>query len=180
MPLHALSLQPPHALSLEKQPHSLALQKTPPMRIKDIFIYSHPASNNTAASFSLLMLRWILGAIMFAGGCAKVFGWFGGFGMETTLKFMREAHFSDFLSYANMFSELVGGSLLIMGLFTRFAAMVIFINMVVAVWSTGLKNFFMGGAAYTFTLAVIAMVIAIMGSGKYSLDYFLNRRSVID
>ena len=122
------------------------------------------------------MLRWILGTIMFVAGAAKLFGWFGGFGLETTLKFMREGNFTDFLSYANIFSELIGGGLLIIGLFTRFAAMVIFINMVVAVWTTGFDKFFMGGAAYTFTLGVIAMVIVIMGSGKYSIDYLFNKR----
>jgi putative oxidoreductase len=146
------------------------------MRFKEIFIGSCPASNDTAISFGLLMLRWILGTIMFVAGAAKLFGWFGGFGVETTLKFMREAHFSDFLTYANIFCELIGGGLLVIGLFTRFAAIVIFINMAVAVWSTGLKSFFMGGAAYTFTLAVIAMVIAIAGAGKYSLDYLINGR----
>jgi putative oxidoreductase len=147
------------------------------MHIKNIFFGTLPAANDRSISFCILMLRWILGAIMFVGGAAKLFGWFGGFGLDTTLKFMREAHFSDFLSYANIFSELIGGGLLIFGLFTRFAAMVIFINMVVAVWSVGMKNFFMGGAAYTFTLAVIAMAIAIMGGGKYSTDYLFNKRA---
>jgi putative oxidoreductase len=146
------------------------------MRTKDLFIGSLPAANDSSISFCLLMLRLILGTILFVAGAMKVFGWFGGFGMETTLKYMREAHFPDILTYLSMFAELIAGGLLVTGLFTRFAAMVIFINMAVAVWSTGLKNFFMGGAAYTFTLTVIAMVIAIMGGGRYSLDYLITGR----
>jgi putative oxidoreductase len=138
-------------------------------------IGSHPAAYHRTTSFCLLLLRWILGIVLFVGGASKVFGWFDGFGMETTLKFMRDAHFPDILSYLSMFGELIGGGLLVIGLFTRFAAMAMFINMVVAVWSVGLKNFFMGGAAYPFTLLVIATVIALLGAGKYSIDYLLNR-----
>jgi putative oxidoreductase len=146
------------------------------MQIRSYFLGSHPAAYNSSVSFCLLMLRWILGAIMFVAGAGKLFGWFGGFGMDMTLKFMREGNFTEFLTWANVLCEFIGGGLLLLGLFTRFAGMVIFINMVVAVWTTGLQKFFMGGAAYTFTLAVIALVIAILGAGRYSLDYLIDRK----
>jgi putative oxidoreductase len=157
-----------HAYNCHYQP------KTKTM-IKFFLTGSHPAAYNRTVSFCLLLLRWVLGLILFVGGAGKVFGWFGGFGMETTLKYFNEGHFSSTLAYLSMFAEMIGGFLLIIGLCTRFGAMVIFINMVVAVWTMGLNKFFMGGAAYPFTLVIIALVIALLGAGRFSLDFLLNR-----
>jgi putative oxidoreductase len=146
------------------------------MRSGDYFVGSVPASYNNTVSFCILALRICFGTIIFVSGAMKVFGWFGGFGMETTIKYFAQGHISPTLAYLCMFTELIGGVLLVAGLLTRLAAMALFINMFMAVWTMGFEKFFIGGAAYPFTLAIIAMVIAITGAGKFSLDYLLNGR----
>jgi putative oxidoreductase len=74
-----------------------------------------------------------------------------------------------------MLSELVGGSLLAVGLMTRPAAILLVVTMIVA-GKLGHKN--SGylitneppGAEYTINLAVICAALALFGPGLYSLD----------
>ena len=137
-------------------------------------------TNTRALSTAILLLRIMAGLILFVGGAGKVMGWFGGFGMPTTLEmfkaFKSNIHLTPFWIYLSCYAEFIGGFLIIIGLFTRFAAIALFINMLVATLVVGFKNFFMGGAAYPFLLFVIFLAIVLSGPMDYSIDALLSKR----
>lgn len=128
-------------------------------------------SNNTLLSISLLLIRGTIGIILFVVGSGKVLGWFGGFGMEQTVKMFSQMQISVILIYLSSFTEFLGGLLLTIGLFTRPVAIAVVINMSVATMVT-LPNGFLAasGAALPFTFLMCAIVILIAGPMNYSLD----------
>jgi putative oxidoreductase len=79
-----------------------------------------------------------------------------------------------------MLSELVGGSLLALGLFTRPACLVLIATMVVAgrVGHKGAGYLITNnppGAEYTINLAVVCGMFLLLGPGLFSLDQILFR-----
>lgn len=122
---------------------------------------------------ALLMLRLVLGVIMVAHGYPKVFG-----GMQKHISLVSSLGLPWWWAYLSAAAEFVGGLLVIAGLLTRFAALAICINMVVAVskvhWA---KGFFVREGGYEFALAVatMAFVLIFLGSGPISLDWVFHR-----
>lgn len=124
--------------------------------------------------YMLPLLRIALGAILIPHGCQKLFGMFGGMG------FTRFSALFDQLGYKPGafwvavvgLTELVGGLMLIVGFFTRFAALGVVIFMIVAVHFTSAKGFFwtQGGSEFSILILVVALVFLIKGSGEYSID----------
>ena len=74
-------------------------------------------------------------------------------------------------------TELVGGILLVLGLFTRFAAAAVLIFMIVAVKFTSAKGFFWsaGGYEYPLLIGICALFFLIRGGGPLSLDRTIGR-----
>ena len=134
-------------------------------------------TNTRVLSIAILFLRIMAGLILFVGGAGKVMGWFGGFGMATTLEMFKTGiHLSAFWTYVSCYTEFIGGFLIMIGLLTRPAAIALFINMLAATLFTGFTKFFMGGAAYPCLLAVIFLVIILSGPMTYSIDALLAKR----
>lgn len=133
-------------------------------------------TNNQMLSTGVLLLRLTIGIILFAAGAGKVLGWFGGFGPETTLGFFAKSGFTPFWTYLSMYTEFIGGFLLGIGLLTRPAAFAVMINMLVAFWVTLPKGFPKGGAAYPFTLMIVAVVILLSGPMRYSFDTLIFKK----
>ena len=73
------------------------------------------------------------------------------------------------LGYASAFTEFVGGILVILGLFTRFAAGMITINMLAALFLVGIHQGF-GMYNYIADLAAIAIMLLFYGAGALALD----------
>ena len=81
-------------------------------------------------------------------------------------------------AYLVMFIEVVGGSCLILGLFTRFVAAVLAIEMLIALLFVHLpKGYAAGGGGYEYVLLIgaVCFVFAIRGGGPYSVDRFLGK-----
>jgi putative oxidoreductase len=77
-------------------------------------------------------------------------------------------------------AEFFGGVLLILGLFTRLAAVPLVITMMVAVLAVhrdafGLKQ---NGMEYALTLGCVCAGIALLGPGCYSLDALFRKKPV--
>src|SRR5688572_28818473 len=90
-------------------------------------------TNRSLLSLAILFLRWMLGAIMFVAGGGKVFGWFGGMGIDTIIQmFQSYMGLSAFWTYLSSYTELIGGAFLLLGFLTRPAALALTINMLVA------------------------------------------------
>ena len=71
----------------------------------------------------------------------------------------------------------LGGILLVLGLFTRFAAAAVLIFMIVAVKFTSAKGFFWsaGGYEYPLLIGLCALFFLIRGGGQCSLDRMIGR-----
>lgn len=135
-------------------------------------------TNTGLLSIGLLLLRWMTGIIVFVAGAGKLYGWFGGMGIKTTLEMFKAGmNIPVALIYLSCYTELIGGLLLILGFLTRPAAFALFINMLVATISMGTKNFFMGGGAYPCSLMISSLVILLAGPMKYSIDVLLAHRN---
>jgi putative oxidoreductase len=81
-------------------------------------------------------------------------------------------------AYAAMFLEAVGGACLIVGLFTRFFAAALAIEMLIALfvvhWPRGF-SVSQGGYEFVLLLGVVLFAIAIRGGGPYSVDNAMGK-----
>jgi putative oxidoreductase len=129
----------------------------------------------STAGFSTLALRVPVGIIFMAHGAQKLFGWFGGYGLEGTGQWMASIGMEPGVLMAFMAgsAELFGGLLILLGLLTRPAAVVLAFTMVIAIASVHISNgLFMANNGYEFALALLAITVslAISGSGRVGID----------
>ena len=135
---------------------------------------------NSAPTLGTLPLRVIAGVIFFAHGAQKLFAWFGGYGLDGTGQWMASIGLTPGYLMALMAgsAEFFGGILLVLGLLTRPAALVLAITMLVAIVTVHLDNgLFMSNNGYEFGLALLAIstALVVQGAGKYSLDKVLKK-----
>ncbi len=133
----------------------------------------------TTIGLDTLPLRVGAGVIFAAHGAQKLFGWFGGYGLEGTAGWMASIGLEPGLLMAAMAggAEFFGGLLLIVGLLVRPAAVVLAITMVVAIATVHLQNgLFMANNGYEFALALLAVSVglAFRGAGSLSADLLLQ------
>ena len=73
------------------------------------------------------------------------------------------------LGYVSAFTELVGGILILFGLFTRVAAIFVTVNMLVALFAVAIHHGY-DSYSYVAALAAIAIMLIFSGGGALSLD----------
>jgi putative oxidoreductase len=122
----------------------------------------------------LALLRLTTGLILTAHGTQKLFGWFGGSGLDVTGQLFETMGFLPGRRHALMagLAETGGGALLALGLFTPIGAAFTCSVMLVAV-TVHIKNGFFaqkGGYEYAIVLGVAALSVAFTGPGSLSLD----------
>jgi putative oxidoreductase len=81
-------------------------------------------------------------------------------------------------AYVIMFLEAVGGVCLIIGLFTRFFAAALAIEMLIALLAVHLAKGYAasaGGYEYVLLIGVVCFTIAIRGGGPYSVDRLIGK-----
>lgn len=135
----------------------------------------------TDAHFAFLALRLPLGIIFAAHGAQKLFGWFGGYGLQGTGQWMASIGLEPGVLMAALAgsAEFFGGLFLILGLLTRPAALVLALTMLVAIFSVHIGNgLFMSNNGYEFGLALLAGTVALVfgGAGRASADRWLAGR----
>lgn len=141
----------------------------------------------TTDSYNWLLLRIALGVVMLGHGLQKAFGWFGGFGWDASMGyFTGTVGLPTWLSALVILIESLGALLLIIGFAGRINAALMGMVMAGAFFVDHLPNgFFMNwfgnhkGEGYEFDILfwAIALILAINGSGKYSVDRWLTTRS---
>jgi putative oxidoreductase len=135
----------------------------------------------TNAGFAALALRIPVAVIFIAHGAQKLFGSFGGYGLEGTGQWMASIGLEPGYQLALLAgsAEFFGGIALLIGLLVRPAALMLSITMVVAIFSVHFANgLFMTNNGYEFALALFAISISLMfsGAGKLSMDNLLKLR----
>jgi len=131
------------------------------------------------ADLGLLALRLALGAVFIAHGGQKAFGWFGGPGFGGATGFIASLGLRPprFWAAVAVSGELAAGVLLLLGLFTPVAGLLVVATMAVAITKVhGPKGFFVqdGGYEYNLVLMIAAIAVAAIGPGRFSLDYLLT------
>jgi putative oxidoreductase len=126
-------------------------------------------------SFAPLALRIPIGIIFMAHGAQKLFGWFGGYGLEGTGGWMESIGLAPGFLMALLAgsAELFGGLFILLGLLIRLSSIALAFTMVVAIFSVHFANgLFMSNNGYEFGLALLAasVSLAISGGGKLALD----------
>lgn len=130
-------------------------------------------------AIGLLLLRLAVGFTLAAHGAQKLFGWFGGPGLDVTGQHMAGLGFVPGRRHALTAGlvEVAGGVLLALGFLTPVAATVVFAVMLVAGVSVHAKHgFFLatGGYEYTLVLGLAGLAVAFTGPGALSIDALLG------
>ena len=133
------------------------------------------------AGFATLALRLPIGIIFMAHGSQKLFGWFGGYGLEGTGQWMASLGMEPGYLMALMAGsgEFFGGLFLLLGLLTRGAALVTAFTMLIAIVTVHISNgLFLANNGYEYALALMAASVSLLisGSGKVALDNALARK----
>ncbi|MFC5906852.1 DoxX family protein [Streptacidiphilus monticola] len=130
--------------------------------------------------FGLLVLRLGTGGVLFAHGAQKLFGWFGGGGLEGTEQAMKAMGFEPARqsALAAGLGEAGGGALLALGLATPAAGAAGAGAMAGAVAVHAPAGFFVmkGGYEYPAFLGFVAAGLGLSGPGRYSLDHLTRHR----
>lgn len=130
---------------------------------------------NTRMDSALLLLRGAVGFIFILHGLMKVFGVFGGPGIEGFSAMLQSLGFgfAPLWAWVAALAELIGGACLILGLFVRISAALIGIVMIVAIaavhWPHG---FFLAnnGFEYPFLILCVCISLILAGGGRLSLN----------
>jgi putative oxidoreductase len=129
---------------------------------------------NRFQSLGALVMRLVLGAIMVRHGYDKIVpsGALYSFSHMVT-----RLHLPVWLGYVAAFTEFFGGMLLIIGLLTRFAALMVALDMATAILKIHLHGGLMGPNSFALPLALlsIALMLVFTGCGWLGLDDFVGR-----
>ncbi|MBQ0834055.1 DoxX family protein [Marinobacter sp.] len=136
---------------------------------------------NSNGGYASLILRVPVGLTLAAHGAQKLFGWFGGYGLEGTGQWLASIGLEPGYLMALLAggAEFFGGLALVLGLLTRPAALVTAFAMLVAIFAVHIGNgLFMSNNGYEFamTIFVVTLALAIQGAGRFSLDNVLLKR----
>ncbi|MBF8301969.1 MAG: putative rane protein [Candidatus Dadabacteria bacterium] len=138
----------------------------------------------TYPSWAPIFARLTLGIIFFAHGSQKLLGWFGGSGWSGTIQFFEQSGVPAFLAILLIITEFFGGIAIILGFFTRLAALGLTIAMLVAIFKVHLQNGFflnwfnvpnMGhGIEYNLALIGLSLSLLVWGAGNLSVDQMVG------
>ena len=122
--------------------------------------------------YGLLLLRIVVGVIFAGHGAQKLFGSFGGGGLEGTFQFFAGVGYRRprLMAVVAGLAELGGGLLLITGLLTPVASLLIATVMLNAIVTVVFPKGFLGGYEFEFMLLTVAIALAATGPGRFSLD----------
>ena len=133
------------------------------------------------ARWSYPLIRAATGLMLMPHGAQKLFGWFGGYGLEGTGGyFAQNLGLEPGVFWAALVggTELFGGLCLALGFLTRPAALGVTILMTVAILTVHLPDgFFWGQGGYEYPLlwGLVALAIAFKGGAEMSLDRAIGR-----
>jgi putative oxidoreductase len=129
-------------------------------------------NKDRAIQVTYFLLRVVSGLLLFQSGATKLFGWFGGMPAGVTIPVMSQIWIGAVL-------EVVGGLLILLGLFTHPAAFILSGEMAVAYWQFHAPR---GGwptqneGVPAVLLCFIFLYMAARGGGDWSLDAMIRRR----
>src|ERR1700686_2328922 len=141
----------------------------------------------THADWVVGIARIVLGIIFFGHGAQKILGWYGGPGLASSMRtFTEHLHLPSTLAFLVIAGEFFGGIGLIVGLFSRIAALVIALTMVGAIATVHFRfglflNWFGNqkghGIEYHLLALALALVVVVKGAGGFSVDRLVYKHT---
>lgn len=133
----------------------------------------------------LLVIRLFFGLAFAAHGAQKLFGWFGGHGLEGTGTFFEQLGYRPGRLFATAagLGEFGGGLLLALGLLGPIGPALMVVVMLVAILSVHIGNGFFTmneGVEMPLLYTAAAILFAYLGFGAYSLDAAFGLTSLYD
>lgn len=126
--------------------------------------------DRTVVDLSLLIVRFTAGVVFAVHGSQKVFGAFGGMGLEKFVQMMGP------IGYLVAIGECFGGLGMIVGFLSRFSAASNIVIMLGAIFMVHGKNGFLmekQGFEYNFVLIGLMLPILLCGPGKFAIGRYL-------
>ncbi len=139
----------------------------------------------TDETWAPVVLRVMMGLVMFPHGAQKLLGWYGGMGFSKTIEMFTGNGMPWIVAFLVIICESVGMLSLIAGFFTRFCAASLVVIMLGAIGLVHLQHgFFMNwfgkqaGEGYEYHLLVIAICTALTltGGGRASVDGMIAKK----
>lgn len=130
---------------------------------------------DTFFDIAFALMRVAIGYILLRHGLAKVHGGVGAVAAGMAKNGLQPA---IAFAYAAMTLETVGAACIILGLFTRFVAAALAIEMAIAFLFVHFPKGFsagQGGYEYVLLIGIVMLAIAIRGGGPYSVDRLIGR-----
>jgi len=141
---------------------------------------------HTDDSTTHLIIRIMLGLVIFIHGGQKLMGWFGGHGFEGTMGFFTEKMgMPALIAFLVIIGESFGALGLITGFLTRLSAAGIAMIMLGAIamvhWNNGIFMNWQGqqageGFEYHLLALGLAIPLIIYGGGKFSVDQIVEKK----
>lgn len=138
-------------------------------------------------SYGPAVLRASVGAVFIAHGAQKLFGIWGGPGLNGTAAMLTALGlpYGQPLAILLAVVEFGGGILLVLGGLTRWVTLALAVDMVVAIWKVHYRNgFFLtdeagrgGGAEYAIVLLAALLCLLLVGPGALSIDQSRSQSS---
>lgn len=130
-------------------------------------------------NIALVLLRAILGIVFIYHGSQKLFGAFGGPGIEGFSAFLDSlgAPLPTLNAYVAASAEFFGGLALLTGVLARLASLPMVITMLVA--SFAVHSGFdarQGGMEYPLTLAIVTAALGLFGPGDWTLTALFKKK----
>lgn len=136
-----------------------------------IFGFIKPDNQNRLTNVAMLVLRIVAGlAMVYGHGFKKLMMIFG----DEPIKFANPLGVGEEVTlYIAILAEFVCASLIVIGLFTRWATIPLMITMLVAAFLVNMSKGF-GAMEMALLYFTIFLVIFLVGPGRYSLDHKLS------
>lgn len=155
----------------------------PPPRLRDVYrrvraTRDLPLTRDVALLGARIALAWIF----IYHGAGTLFGAFGGAGIHEASKFygtVAHLHPATFFAVLGGIIECFGGAAVGLGVFGRLAALGLTGDMIIAMATVTFRNGIVSnapGSGYELNLALaaLAFVVALLGTGTFSLDVALR------
>jgi putative oxidoreductase len=135
---------------------------------------------STNAPAAVILIRLIIGGVFLSEGIQKfLMPEAQGVGRFTKIGIPNPEILAPFVGIC----EIVCGVLFILGLLTRFAAITMIINMLVAIWTTKVPILLNAGfwsmaheARTDYAMLLGSIFLLVVGAGSWSMDAKINRR----
>jgi len=116
-------------------------------------------------NLAILFLRIAVSIVFISAGWQKIQN------MDGVIAFFTSFGFASFFAYIVAYTELIGGTMILLGIFSRFFSILLALVMLIATLKIHLMNGFLGVGGYEYTLVLffILLSLSFMGDGKFSV-----------